>query len=221
MKFACVICDLDGTLADTLEDIARSMNRALTHHGFPARRVEEYRDMVGNGIARLARRSLPDLAPDDPIAEQVAAYAAQCYALEPAVHSKPYPGILALLGELKRLKVALAVLSNKPDPITQLVVGKLFPPGAFNLVLGETPGFPRKPDPASTWDILMTLGATPRETIFMGDSEIDMETARAAECCPLGVCWGYRSRRVLEKAGARRIIERPEELSALIRETRI
>jgi phosphoglycolate phosphatase len=108
------------------------------------------------------------------------------------------------------------VLTNKPDPVAALVVNGLFPSGSFDLVLGEKPGLPRKPDPASTWEILTELGRTPRETIFMGDSEIDMETARAADCHALGVSWGYRERAALEAAGADRIIDAPEQLLPLL-----
>ncbi|MDR2742387.1 MAG: HAD family hydrolase [Treponema sp.] len=222
MKFTCVIFDLDGTLVDTLDDIARSMNRALEANGFPSADREAYASMVGWGIKRLASLALPpEAGRDEKTVEAVAACAVRFYAEEPLVHSRPYPGVPELLGELKRRRVKTAVLTNKPDPVARLVIGGLFPPGYFDILQGEIPGRPRKPDPASLWEILMELGRTPRDTIFAGDSEVDMETARAAECLALGVSWGFRSREALEKAGARRIIDSPGELLSLIQETRM
>jgi phosphoglycolate phosphatase len=147
--------------------------------------------------------------------------AARFYEERPVVCSRPYPGISGLLAGLSRLKIRCAVLSNKPDAVARLVIKRLFPPDSFDLVQGEIPGVPRKPDPAAAWDMLVGLGCTPREAVFMGDSEVDMETARNIGCFPLGVSWGFRSVETLEKAGAARIIRAPEELLGLIRETRM
>jgi phosphoglycolate phosphatase len=223
MKFKCVIFDLDGTLVNTLADIADSTNRALAAHGFPPVPEEEYVNLVGWGIRRLAFLALPAEARNetsaDAVAEAVAADAARFYAERPLVHAAPYPGIGDLLAELKRRKIKTAVLSNKPDPVTQLVINGLFPMNYFDAVLGERADVPRKPNPFSTWELLLDLGIPPRETIFAGDSEIDMETALAAECHALGVSWGFRSRDTLVKAGAQRIIDRPEELLTLVRDT--
>ncbi|MDR1971164.1 MAG: HAD family hydrolase [Treponema sp.] len=221
MKFRCVLFDLDGTLVDTIDDIVRTMNRALEAAGFPPRKREEFPALVGRGIKNLAFDCLPPEARGDENAARVADAAEAFYREEPVVHSKPYPGILPLLAELSRRKVRRAVLSNKPDAVACLVIGNLFPPETFSLVQGELPGVPRKPDPAAAWDLLVKLGCTPRETILAGDSEVDMETARNIGCFPLGVSWGFRSPQVLEKAGAARIIGRPEELLGLIRETRM
>jgi phosphoglycolate phosphatase len=176
---------------------------------------------VGWGIKRLAFLALPPAARDEKTAEEVAADAVRFYAEAPLVYSRPYPGIPELVAELRRKRIKAAVLTNKPDPVAQLVIEGLFPPHSGDIVQGDLPGRPRKPDPASTWEILMQLDSTPRNTIFAGDSEIDMETARAAECHALGVSWGFRSREVLEKAGAQRIINSPRELLGLIQETRM
>ncbi|MDR3161981.1 MAG: HAD family hydrolase [Spirochaetaceae bacterium] len=216
MKITCVIFDLDGTLVDTLEDIAASMNRALAFRGYPARPPEDYAALVGWGIRRLAFLALPEGARDEETAALLAADAAGFYAEKPLIHSRPYPGIAAVVAELKGRKIKTAVLTNKPDPVAALVIHGLFSPGSFDLVLGETPDLPRKPDPASTWEILSRLDRIPRDTLFVGDSEIDMETAHAARCYALGVSWGYRDRAVLEAAGAGRIIESPEELLPLL-----
>ncbi|MDR2403061.1 MAG: HAD family hydrolase [Spirochaetaceae bacterium] len=221
MKFNCIIFDLDGTLVDTLEDIAASMNRALESRGFPPVPPEQYAGMVGWGIKRLALLALPPEARDEKNAGPLAAAAVRFYTENPLVYSRPYPEIPRLVEDLKRLKVKTAVLTNKPDPVARLVIDGLFPAGSFNIVLGEKPGVPRKPDPASVWDILMRLDSTPRNTIFAGDSEIDMETARAAECHALGVSWGFRSRAALKQAGAERIVDSPGEILNLIKDTRI
>jgi phosphoglycolate phosphatase len=216
MKFKGVIFDLDGTLVDTLEDIGSSMNRALRARGFPEHPAEEYREKVGWGIVRLAYLSLPGDKRDQETAEELAAEGARYYAETPLAVSKPYPGIGELIAELRRRKIKTAVLTNKPDPVAQLVIAGLFPPGSFDMVLGEREGSKRKPDPSSVWEILLSLGLTPRDTIFMGDSEIDMETALAADCHALAVSWGYRPRELLIKAGAQRVIDSPRDLLALI-----
>lgn len=221
MRFKCVIFDLDGTLADTLGDIAASMNRALEARGYPPVETAKYADLVGEGIRRLAFLALPGEARTEEAVDAVAAATAAFYAEEPCVRSRLKSGIPELVAELKRLKVKTAVLSNKPDPLTRQVIAGLFPPSTFDLVQGALPEFKRKPDPSAAWEIIMSLGATPRETIFAGDSEVDMETALAAGCHALGVSWGYRSRQVLEEAGAERIIDRPEELLRLVKETRM
>jgi phosphoglycolate phosphatase len=216
VQFRCVIFDLDGTLVDTIADIAGAMNGALAAHAFPVLDEEDFTEKVGWGIRKLAWLALPDAARDDKTVEAVASDALRLYTRRPVVHSRPYPGIPELTAELKRRNIKTAVLTNKPDPVAKLVVANLFPPGSFDLVSGDLPGRPRKPDPAVTWEILMTLDATPRETIFIGDSEVDIETARAASCHALGVSWGFRSPEILRQAGADRIIGSPGELLELI-----
>ena len=212
LKHKGVIFDLDGTLVDTLEDIAVSMNRALKLRGFPELPAEEYKEKVGWGVKRLAFLSLPPQARSEETAALVAADSARFYAEKPLCFSRPYPGILELVGELGRKKIKTAVLTNKPDPVAQKVIAGLFPPGSFIVVQGEVSVKPRKPDPACVWELAVGMDLTPADIIFVGDSEIDMETAVSSGCFPLGVSWGYRPRETIEKAGARRIIERPEEL---------
>ena len=221
LKYKAVIFDLDGTLVDTLGDIAVSMNRALKLHGFPELPEQDFRDKVGWGIERLAFLSLPEEAslPEGTCkketASRVAQDAAGFYAENPLVYSRVYPGIQELLSTLLQKKIKTAVLSNKPDPTAQKVVAGLFPPGSFVRVQGEVTGRARKPDPSSVWELLLDLDITPTNVIFTGDSEIDIETAVSSGCFALGVSWGYRSRETILKAGARRIIEKPEELLEL------
>jgi phosphoglycolate phosphatase len=216
MKFKGVIFDLDGTLVDTLGDIAASMNKALKAAGFPELPTGDYRGKVGWGIRRLAYLSMPEEARDEKLAGELAAASALYYAESPLAISRPYPGIPEVVAELRRRKIKTSVLTNKPDPVAQLVIAGLFPTGSFDMVLGDREGTKRKPDPSSSWEILLGLGLTPRDTIFVGDSEIDMETALAADCHALAVSWGYRPRELLTQAGAQRIIDKPEELLALI-----
>ena len=216
MKHKGVIFDLDGTLVDTLGDIAASMNRALNLRGFPEHAAEDYRDKVGWGIKRLAYLILPEEARQEETVAQVAADASRFYAEVPLVYSRPYPGIPELVAVLRQKKIKTAVLTNKPDPTAQKVIAGLFPAFSFNCVQGEISGKPRKPDPTCVWDLLVDLDLTPANVVFIGDSEVDMEIAAASGCYALGVSWGYRSRETIANAGARRIIEKPEELLELI-----
>ncbi|MDR0525699.1 MAG: HAD family hydrolase [Spirochaetaceae bacterium] len=214
MQFKAIIFDLDGTLVNTLADIAGSMNKALARRNFPPLIPSEYANLVGWGIRRLALLALPDEERKRPGAEDLAAEiaqdAARFYAESPLTHSKPYPGMLDAAAELKRKKIKIGVATNKPDPVARLVLQGLFPLGTFDKIQGDKPGGPRKPDPSVIWDMLIEMNATPRETMIVGDSEIDMETAQASNCHAVGVSWGYRPRGVLEKAGAERIIDTPE-----------
>jgi len=215
MKHRGVIFDLDGTLVDTLRDIAASMNKALETHGFPVLEIEAYRDKVGWGIRQLAFLCLQAVGVKDSLeknAEMVAADAVRFYTEEPVVKTIVYPGMLELLAELRRKKIKTAVLTNKNDQTAQLVISRLFPVDSFNIVRGETKGSPRKPDPACVWDLLVEMDLNPADVIFAGDSEVDMETAVTSGCFPLGVSWGYRSLQTIINAGARQVIDKPEEL---------
>jgi phosphoglycolate phosphatase len=221
MKFKCIIFDLDGTLANTLTDIAAAMNHALEARGFRALGPERYAEIVGKGLRNLAREALPPTARDDGTVDAACRDALDYYREHPADHTKLYPGIAELIAELRlrqdrRSRIKTAVLSNKPDLLTQTVIGKLFPPYTFDMVMGERPSVPRKPDPASTWDLITELDTSPRETLFVGDSEIDLATAAAAECNFLGAAWGFRGRQALQAAGADRIIDHPKELLNLL-----
>jgi phosphoglycolate phosphatase len=215
LKYSCVLFDLDGTLVDTIADIAAAMNHALAKYGYPARDENTYRRFVGNGIQRLAYDMLPETEKNDSLAAVVSGEAQRYYAEHPADYAKPYPGIATVLSELKRQKVKTAVLSNKPDEIVQLVIAKLFNAELFDCVTGERPGVARKPDPESSWELLAVMDRTPRQTMLIGDSEVDMETAKNIGCLPVGVAWGFRSVDIIEKAGAALIINRPEEILQL------
>jgi phosphoglycolate phosphatase len=216
-NYTAVIFDCDGTLVDTLGDIAASMNRALEAAGYLPLPETTYISRVGWGMGRLASLCLPDgLDNKEEQAAALAAAALTFYARSPVVYTKVYPGIPELIGELKKRGIKTAVITNKSDNVVRMVLGGLFPPDAFDLISGDLPGRPRKPDPAGVWDLAAGLGAVPSGCLLAGDSEVDMETALAAGCFPLGVSWGYRSVAAIEGAGARRVIHRPAELLDLL-----
>ena len=212
LKYTGVIFDLDGTLVNTLEDIALAMNLALKSRGFPELPPEAYIEKVGWGLNRLAFLALPEDERKEDTAALLAFDMLKFYTEKPITHSAPYPGILELINTLKGKKIKTAVLTNKQDVVAQKVIAALFQPGSFDYIQGESRGKPRKPDPEGAWELMISLDLMPASTLFVGDSEVDMETAVAAGCFPLGVSWGYRSKEAIKKGGARRIIDDPCEL---------
>ena len=217
------IFDLDGTLADTLRSIAGFANEALRRCGWePVEPVEEYRFLVGNGADRLMRRMLARQAgrcTEDDVRRLRAVYDA-LYAADPLHDVKQYPGLLAVLQKLKAAGIRLAVLSNKPDRDTRSVVSNLFPPELFDLCFGQREGVPVKPAPDGALRIAQTLGVSPDECLYIGDSGVDMETGKAAGMTAVGVLWGFRGKEELLEHGAVHLIETPAELLPLALEGR-
>jgi phosphoglycolate phosphatase len=207
-----VIFDLDGTLADTIEDLAGAMNRSLRMRGMPEHDFGEYKLMVGDGFRTLVLRALPELSRDDALVQECLREAAAYYEERCLDMTRPYPGAGELLAALAERGVAMAVLSNKPDELTRRVTLGLFPSVPFRLIRGETPEFPRKPDPASALEACARLGAAPSEALYLGDSSVDMRTARAAGIQALGASWGFRGEAELRAAGADAILARPLDL---------
>ncbi|HEY1907304.1 MAG TPA: HAD family hydrolase [Myxococcaceae bacterium] len=190
-----VIFDLDGTLADSLEDIASAMNRTLEAHGFPTHPVSAYRTFVGEGVRKLAERALPPGT--DPVRDAfIAAYQAD-YAEHLLDATHLFPGIPEVLDGLQRAGVPVGVLSNKPDAPTRRLVEALCSRWQFGAVFGERPDVPRKPDPASALALADALGAPPESVAFVGDTSVDILTALAASMRPVGVLWGFRPKEVL------------------------
>jgi len=190
-----VIFDLDGTLADSLEDLASAMNRTLEAHGFPPHPVSAYRTFVGEGVRKLVERALPPGT--EGIREAfIAAYQAD-YADHLLDATRLFPGIPEVLDGLQRAGVPVGVLSNKPDAPTRRLVEALCGRWQFGAVFGERPGVPRKPDPASALALADALGAPPESVAFVGDTSVDILTARAASMRPVGVLWGFRPGEVL------------------------
>ena len=210
-----IVFDLDGTLADSLVDIATSVNLVLSREGLPTHPVEAFRLMVGNGMTTLVRRALgpaaSSIAGDAEVARLRAAVEAE-YDRRCLDETRPYPGIAELLAALKAGKLRLAVLSNKPEAFTHRVVEALFPGAGFDPVLGQGDRFPQKPDPAACLHIAACWGLAPARLALVGDSEVDMRTGLAAGLRPLGAAWGFRGRRELEEAGAEGILAEPRDL---------
>jgi phosphoglycolate phosphatase len=207
-----VIFDLDGTLADTIEDLANATNRMLSRRGLPTHDLAQYKLMVGDGFRNLVTRALPENLRSDDYIELARAEASADYALRCLERSTPYPGIIELLAALAAKAVASAVLSNKPDALAKKVIAGLFPDDGFAFVRGETPLFPRKPDPASALDLCARIGASPDETLYLGDSGVDMKTAKAAGFFALGALWGFRGEKELSEAGADALLHSPLDL---------
>lgn len=209
-----VLFDLDGTLADTLADIAGAVNEVLAARELPPHPVPAYLGFVGEGAKRLIERALPAdrqaLVPDV-LAEYHRAYAARL-----TQESRLYPGIAPMLDGLVAQGWTLAVLSNKQEAFTRAVARALLSAWPFQIVHGEREGVPRKPDPTAALEIAQRLELSPARCAFVGDTPIDMKTAQAAGMFGVGATWGFRPREELLAAGAQGIIDRPEALLSLL-----
>jgi phosphoglycolate phosphatase len=212
MPFRAIIFDLDGTLLDTLDDIANAANRALATRGFPAHPNVQYRAWIGEGVLKLISRALPEGHRDAATVQACADAYVQEYERNWNTETKAYAGVPDLLDALVARGLKLAVLSNKPDQFTQRCVDELLSKWAFNVVLGASDRFPRKPDPTGATEIARRLGVLPAECLYVGDSGTDMQTARGARMCAVGALWGFRDRAELLEAGAQLLINRPGEV---------
>jgi len=208
------IFDLDGTLLDTLEDIASAMDFALQRHGLPPRSLDEYRQFIGEGVRNLVRRAVGASGGQGELEAEVMTAYRRRYEERMAVATRPYPGVNELLEGLRARGVPAAVLSNKPDDATRALVERFFP-GQVAVARGERPSAPRKPDPTSALEVARALGVAPAGCLFAGDTRVDMETANRAEMFAVGVLWGFRSREELEASGARALVAAPEEILRL------
>ncbi len=213
-----VLFDLDGTLVDTLPDISDVMNAALAERGFPPLAPAEYRSRVGWGSRELSRLCLPEDRRTDQEIRFLDLEFRRRYEAAPVVRSAPYPGIPEALAYLENRGVSLSILSNKPDEAVAPLLSALFPEIRFFRALGVREGAPRKPDPAGALRIARDLGLPPGRVFFVGDSAVDMRTARNAEMVPIGVAWRYREVSELRAEGAARILERTADLADLAAE---
>lgn len=212
MNTELAIFDLDGTLVDSIGDLAVACNTALALRGLPQHSYEAYCGFVGNGIMRLVERALPEPLRSPENVALVRADFVAYYTDHLDVRTEPYPGIPELLAELVRRGVKLAVASNKFQAGTEKVIRSFFPDIRFEAVLGQREGVPLKPDPAVAEEILTLTGIPREQALFVGDSAIDILTAQAAGIRSAGVTWGFRRRAELEEAGADRIVDRADEL---------
>lgn len=211
------VFDLDGTLVDTLGDIAAMMNGFLRSKGWPEHPVVEYKQMVGRGLTNLIRSVVP--AAEAHRADELYPEVFSVYEAMGVGGSRPYPDVPEVLALLAERGTAMAVVSNKPDPLTRHMVKTLFPSIPFALVRGGLDGLPVKPDPHSSLEAAKACGAAPSECAFVGDSDVDMKTANAAGMLAIGASWGFRGEIELRRAGADLIIHRIGELPALIEST--
>lgn len=192
-RFSLVLFDLDGTLLDTLEDLAAAVNYALALRGLPCHSLEAVRSMVGHGIRNLVRQAMPEpLRADDACVDACLADFRSYYTTHIDVHTVPYPGIPELLAELDGVGVKLAVVSNKFQEGTEYLIRKFFPAVRFSSILGNRPGFPLKPDPAIVQEALEAAGVSADRAVLVGDSPTDMTTAANGGISRIAVTWGYR-----------------------------
>jgi phosphoglycolate phosphatase len=217
-RFDAVMFDLDGTLLDTIEDLADSMNEVLTGLGHPVHSVSSYCFFVGDGMENLVRRALPEDARDEESVAEGARRMRDVYRNRWNRKTRPYEGIPELLSALQDRGLRLTVLSNKPDGFTKLCVAEWFDEGRFAVVRGARPGIPRKPDPTAAVEIASELGLEAERILYLGDTNTDMKTAAAAGMFAVGAAWGFRPVSELLECGAKAIVEHPSEVLALIGE---
>jgi phosphoglycolate phosphatase len=216
MKYGAVLFDLDGTLLDTLQDIADSVNCALARFGFPQHELEAYRYFVGDGREALAMRTLPEHSRDTTTINKHIDYINEEYARRWTNNTHTYQGVPELLDTLTAREMKMAILSNKPHYFTDLMVSGLLSKWSFEVVSGSQPNIPRKPDPTAALRIAEQLTIHPNKFIYLGDSGIDMKTAVAAGMYPVGALWGFRENDELVVGGAKTLVQQPKDLLALL-----
>ena len=211
-----IIFDLDGTLLNTIADLAHSTNYALHQLGFPTHEVEKYHFMVGNGINKLFERALPEGAKTEENVLRVRKAFVPYYDQHNADASSPYPGIPELLSYLQSKGIQLAVASNKYQSATQKLIAHYFPEIHFIAVIGQREGINVKPDPTIVFDILKLADVHKEEVLYIGDSGVDMQTAANAGVTACGVTWGFRPRTELEAFAPEYIVEKAEQIQKLL-----
>ncbi len=216
MTYRGIIFDLDGTLADTLSDIANSMNRVLQQRGFPVHPAESYKLLIGRGLENLVTTALPRESRLPSIVSACLASLIDDYRDNCLTDTHLFPGIESMLYSLQERGLKLAVFSNKADDLTQIIVQSLMPMIRFSKVVGARPDYPKKPDPSGARLISDFLKIQTEEMIYMGDSDVDMLTARGAGMLAVGVLWGFRSKQELLLNGADHLLRDPSELLNLL-----
>ncbi|MBM7022322.1 HAD family hydrolase [Treponema sp. Marseille-Q4523] len=214
LYYKAVIFDMDGTILDTLDDLASSVNYALEANGLPKRTREEVRRFVGNGAVKLIRRAVPEGTEDD-LFDKVFALYTSYYDVHCADATKPYDGITELLAILRSKGVKTAVVSNKPDEAVQILVETYFP-HLFDAAVGTRDGIKTKPAPDSVFEIIKKIGAEKKDCVYVGDSEVDIETAKNAGIPCISVSWGFKESEFLAEHGAQKIVNNAKELSAAV-----
>ena len=211
--YRAAIFDLDGTLVNSLDDLADSANAMLSSYGFPTHPVDPYRYFVGNGSRKLIERCLPKEQGSDPafVDEALARYK-EIYAQHTQDKTRPYDGIQDMLDELQRRHIPLGICTNKHQSAAEDIVNAMFPAGTFQSIMGDQPSLPRKPDPKKVLMIAEKFGVGPSAVAYFGDTSVDMDTAKNAGFFPVGVLWGFRPKEELVEHGAKVLLETPMEL---------
>ncbi len=217
MNVRAVVFDLDGTLLDSLEDIADAANAILSAQGFATHDVKAYRYFVGDGVRRLVQRTVPASARDDlPLIDQLIQEFTARYQQTWNAKSRLYEGIPELLNGLSARQINAAILSNKPQAATQQCVDHFLSAWSFAAVLGQHAGRPPKPDLTGVHEIVQLLQVQPHACLYLGDTGVDMQTARLSGMIPIGAAWGFREVEELTQAGAHAVIDHPLQLLEVI-----
>ncbi len=213
MLYKAAIFDLDGTLIDSLEDLADSVNEMLSAHSFPTHDVDKYRYFVGNGSKKLIERTIPVEKREDPqFIENALKEYKECYARRFLNKTKPYDGIPEMLQQLKEWNIPMGICTNKHQSAADVIVDKLFPKDMFLDVIGDRDGLHRKPDPKKVLMIAEHMNVSPEEVAYFGDTSVDMDTAKNAGFFAVGVLWGFRPKEELVEHGADVLLSTPMEL---------
>lgn len=214
--FKAILFDLDGTLLDTIEDLADSMNASLAACGFAQRSVAECKYFVGDGVLNFVLRAVPKDARKKETLDKMVQLFRQEYANRWALKTRPYDGVPEMLDGLAAKGLKMGVLSNKPDEFTKAMVAKMLDRWKFGIVCGERKGIPKKPDPMAAVSIARTLAVPAEQFLYVGDTNTDMQTAVCAGMYPVGALWGFRTADELLANGAQTLIERPQDLLKLV-----
>ena len=213
MQYKAAIFDLDGTLIDSLADLADSANEMLTSYGYPTHDIDKYRYFVGNGSRKLIERCLPaDKAADTAFVDKALAKYKECYDRNLTHKTACYDGIMEMLQTLQDKNIPLGICTNKHQSAADIIVDKLFPKDMFMSVIGDCQGLPRKPDPKKVLLIADKMGVKPEKVAYFGDTSVDMDTAKNAGMLAIGVTWGFRPKEELMEHGAKILIDSPMEL---------
>ena len=217
MQYKATIFDLDGTLIDSLADLADSANEMLTSYGYPTHDIDKYRYFVGNGSRKLIERCLPaDKAADSAFVDEALAKYKECYDRNLTHKTDCYDGIMDMLQNLQAKNIPLGICTNKHQTAADEIVRKLLSDINFVDVIGDTKGLPRKPDPMKVLMIAEHMGIKPEAIAYFGDTSVDMETAVNAGFLPVGVTWGFRPKEELLESGAKILLDEPRNLFAQI-----
>ena len=211
-----VIFDLDGTLLDTIDDLGEAANHALRVLGYPERRREEYYLLAGRGITNLLKGALPEGQDTEETVTLIREHFLAFYNVHLCDKTRPYPGIPGLMARITAAGVRTAVASNKFQAGAETVVGHFFPDTPFAAILGQREGYPIKPDPGIVDLCMKAAGVSRNEVLYVGDTNVDMQTGLNAGVDTVGVTWGFRSRQELEACRPLAVVDTPEELEKLI-----